>query len=79
MYKLLVTAKEDNMLSGIEKNDGSKFSSNERNITFIVTSQYSDRFWVEDFLKQNSLKRIPGCSFPGGWLYASNGWSIQQI
>ena len=67
------------MLGGVEKNNGDTFSPNEKNITFIVTSNYNNRFWVEDLLQQNGLKRRVGCSFVSGWVYAANGWSIQEV
>lgn len=79
MYKLLVTVDQGNKLLGVDKSDGSQFSTNDKNITFIVTSQYSDRFWVDDLIKQNGLVRNNRYGFISGWQHECNGWTIRPM
>ena len=77
-YKLLVRAKDGVLTQWIEKPDGSRYSTNERDITFIVESDYKDRVNPDDLLKQNGLKWHAGCSRPST-ITAVNGWTIQVL
>ena len=79
-YQLLVRADNGVLTQWIVKADGSRYSTNERDITFIVDASYSDRVTADEILKSIGGRRYSGCSSPGNDLRDGvNGWHLQVL
>lgn len=79
-YKLLVRAENGVYTQWIQKPDGSRYATNEKDITFVVESNYPDRVDSDELLKQNGLTWYKGVGKPCGDLRDNvNGWHIKVI
>lgn len=79
-YQLLVRADNGVLTQWIVKADGSRYSTSEKDITFIVDARYSDRVTADEILKSIGGHRFSGCSSPGSDLRDGvNGWHIQLL
>ena len=79
-YQMLVKVDKGVYLQWYQKPDGSRYSTNERDITFIVDTDYPDRTNVREILKSTGGSILPNCGCPGGDIRDNvNGWHLQLL
>ena len=79
-YQLLVRVDSGVQLQWYQKPDGSRYSTNERDITFIVDADYADRTNVREILKSTGGSIRPNCGYPSGDIRDNvNGWHLQLL
>ncbi len=78
-YKLMVTAKGMFELNWVENPDGSPVSrSSLDSKSWLVESNYKDRIYTDDFLKQTGLVWKKNVGRPT-IIQNANGWTVRQL